>query len=121
MAQYRAICDVWLPNNTYAQAGDLLSDAVPTPAGYVPIPSGWMPCLGVDPVDSDGLQKFFNAGPTGAMGSAEHGALSTVFSGNRWQGIAVAPAVHYWRPTVQGGVKVWVVNGAESLGWKDNI
>jgi hypothetical protein len=83
----------------------------------VPIPVGWVPCLGVDPQDSAAQQAFFNAGP-GSSGQAEHGALSTVFAGNRWSGIAVAPPAIYWKPAVQGGVRGFVLHGAEGLGFK---
>jgi hypothetical protein len=72
-------------------------------------------------MSTDAVQAFFNAGPTPGMGSAEHGALSIVFCGNRWSGKPVSPANHYWRPIMQGGHRVWVVNGAEQLGWKDDL
>jgi hypothetical protein len=114
MATYRAICDIWLPNNTYAQAGDIISDVA---GAGVPIPVGWTPCLGVDPQDSAAQQAFFNAGP-GSSGQAEHGALSTVFAGNRWSGINVAAPQIYWKPAVQGGVSGFVLHGAEGLGFK---
>lgn len=117
MAIYRAIVDLYLPGGQYAQAGDTLSDI----GLGVPVPVGWVPPLGVDPIDGDGLQRFWNAGPTAAMGSAEHGSLSIVLAGNRWSGIAVAPPNHYWRPVMQGGHRVWVINAAEALGWRDDL
>jgi hypothetical protein len=115
MAIYRAICDLYLPGGRYAEAGDILSDTDGT------VPVGWIPPLGVDPVDGDGLQRFWNAGPTRGSGSAEHGSLSVVFSGNRWSGKSVSPPNHYWRPVMQGGHRVWLINNAESLGWKDDL
>ena len=110
MGSYRLLADHYIADQLF-QAGSIISDAV--------LPSTWVPTLACDPTDSDGLQKFFNAGPTTAMGSAEHGALSTVFNGNRWTGIAVAGPVHYWKQSVVGGVPVWQVQGAENLGWRN--
>lgn len=115
MAQYRAICDLYLPGDRYCEAGDIVSDS----GIGVPVPVGWPPPLAVDPIDGDGLQRFFDQGPA-SMGTAEHGTLSVVFCGNRWTGKPVAPASHYWRSIVQDGHKVWVVNGAEGLGFKDD-
>jgi hypothetical protein len=123
MASYRCTSDLFLPAPSciYAQAGDLLSDAVPTPLGYLPIPVGWVPPLAVDPQDTDGIQRFFNPGPTSGMSSAEHGALSTVFSGNRWQTQVVAPPAVYWKPATLNGAPGFVLNGAEGLGFKNEV
>jgi hypothetical protein len=115
MAIYRAIVDLYLPGGRYAEAGDILSDTDGT------IPVGWKPPLGVDPVSTDAVQAFFNAGPTQGSGSAEHGSLSIAFCGNRWSGKAVSPPNHYWRPIMMGGHRVWVVNAAEALGYKDDL
>ena len=117
MAQYRAICDLWLPNDQYAEAGDIVSDV----GVGVSVPVGWKPPLGVDPIDADGMKAFFDLGPGQAPGSAEHGTLSVVFCANRWTGKVVAPASHYWKPVMMGGHRVWMVNGAESLGYKDDL
>jgi hypothetical protein len=117
VAIYRAIVDLYLPGGQYAQAGDTLSDV----GLGVPVPVGWVPPLGVDPISTDAVQAFFNAGPTAAMGSAEHGGLSIVLAGNRWSDRPVAPPNHYWRPVMQGGHRVWVVNAAEALGYRDDL
>src|ERR1700738_3151967 len=101
MAQYRLTADHYI-GNQYLEAGSIVSDG---PQGV--LPSTWVPTLACEPIDSDGLQKFFNAGPTQAMGSAEHGSLSVVFCGNRWSGIPVAPSSRYWKPVIMNGVKVW--------------
>ena len=70
---------------------------------------------------ADGMKAFFDLGPGQAPGSAEHGTLSVVFCANRWTGKVVAPASHYWKPVMMGGHRVWMVNGAESLGYKDDV
>jgi hypothetical protein len=115
MAQYRLLVDHFVDGHLL-EAGSIVRDG---PGGL--LPSGWIPTIGCDPIDADGMQKLFDAGPTGAMGSAEHGSLSIVMNGNRWAGVPVGPPVHYWKSTVVDGVKVWVVNGAENLGWKDDV
>jgi len=114
MAQYRCLVDIFLPapGCHYAQAGDLLSDVVPTPAGCIPIPSNWVPPLGVDPIDAGAQQAFFNAGPTG-MKACDHGVPNTVMSGQRWSDVPVAAPSVYWVQTKKG----WSLNGNPSLLW----
>jgi hypothetical protein len=114
MSSYRLLADHYV-SNQLLQAGSIVSDSGP---GAV-LPPGYIPTLACDPVDTGGLQAFFNAGPTPAMASAEHGALSTVFNGNRWSGIAVSAPVHYWKRAVVSGHNAWIVVGGESLGYWD--
>jgi hypothetical protein len=71
MASYRLLADHYV-SDQLLQAGSIVSDVGP---GAV-LPSGYIPTLACDPQDSDGLQRFFWAGPTGGMNSAEHGTLS---------------------------------------------
>jgi hypothetical protein len=111
MGVYRLLADHYV-NNQLLQAGSVVTDVGP---GAV-LPFGWIPSLAVDAQDTDGLQKFFNAGP-GSSGQAEHGVLSIALNGNRWSGIPVGPPIHFWKRSVVGGYPVWQVNGAESLGF----
>jgi hypothetical protein len=111
MAQYRCLTDLFLPAPSciYAQAGDLLSDAVPTPSGYLPIPLGWVPPLGVEPTDASAQTAFFNAGPSGML-NCDHGVPNTVMAGQRWTGVPVSAPSVYWQQTAQGwtcGGRVW--------------
>jgi hypothetical protein len=112
MAKYRCLTDIFLPapGCRYAQAGDLLSDVIPTPANCIPIPVGWIPPLGVEPIDAAAQSAFFNAGPSG-MNNADHGIPNTMMSGQRWSGIAVAPPNVYWKPTVVNNVHGWTLGG----------
>jgi len=112
MAKYRCLTDLFLPapGCQYAQAGDILSDVVPTPAGFIPIPSNWVPPLSVDPIDSGAIQSFWNAGPRSSAWSGYTGMMS----GNRWSGIAVAPPSVYWVLTGKG----WTLNGAAGMGFR---
>ena len=112
MGIYRLLADYYVADQLL-QAGSIVTDVGP---GAV-LPSGWIPTIACDPQDSDGLQRFFNAGPTGGSGSAEHEVLSTVFNGNRWSGVPVSAPVHYWKKTTIGGRPVWQVVGGESLGF----
>src|SRR5262245_2738723 len=104
MAKYRCLTDLFLPapGCQYAQAGDILSDVVPTPAGCVPIPTGWVPPLGVEPIDAGAQQAFSDAGPSG-MNSADHGVPNTVMNGNRWSDKPVAAPSVYWKQATKGG------------------
>jgi hypothetical protein len=124
MAQYRLLADHFV-GGQYLEAGSVVSDVG---AGAV-LPPGWIPTLACDPIDNDGTQKFFNAGPTPAMFSAEHGALSTVLCAGRWAGKPVVGPSVYWEavtvvmpPQIALGVgytvKGFQLHGAEDLGFK---
>src|SRR5262249_44191810 len=104
----------------YLEAGAVVSDG---PDGV--LPSGWIPTLACDPLDVDGTNKRWAAGPTEAMGSAEHGALS-LMNGNRWVGKPVAAPNVYWEAvTVNmprlGAVHGFQLHGAENLGFKSSL
>src|SRR5262245_23611469 len=110
MARYRALTDIFTPapECRYVQAGDILSDIVPTPPGCVPIPVGWIPPLGVEPLDAAAQTAFFNAGPTGMKGN--DAMANTVMNGNRWSDRPVAPPSVYWVLTTNG----WTLSGTGS-------
>jgi hypothetical protein len=103
MPQFRCLVDLFLPapECRYAEAGSLLSDVMPTPPGYVRIPVGWIPPLGVEPLDQSAMDAFFNAGPS-SMVACDHGVPNTMMSGQRWSGIAVAAPSVYWKLTAKG-------------------
>jgi len=110
MAKFRAIADLYLASGHYVQSGDILSDVIPTPVGFIPIPTGWIPPLGVEPLDPDAIQAFSNAGPTG-MNSADHGIPNTVMNGNRWSDRPVAAPSVYWKQTTAKGSGGWTLIG----------
>ena len=113
MSKYRLLADHYV--------GDRLLEAGSIVSTGVELPVGWVPSLAVDPIDGEGTQAFFDAGPTGAVGSAEHGALSTVFNGNRWTGVNVAAPNVYWEPVTVNGVPCWQLHGALGYGHKDDM
>jgi hypothetical protein len=111
MAQYRAITDIFgpAPECRYFQAGDMLTDIVPTPAGFLPIPSNWVPPLGVEPIDAAAQQAFFNAGPSG-MTASDHGVPNTSMAGQRWSDRPVSAPAVYWKQAPGGG---WTLGGKQ--------
>jgi len=99
MATYRAIVDLYLPGDIYCQAGSLLSDAVPLPAGYLPIPMNWPPPTGgVDCLDGDAQTKLFLQGPRGMSSAEPH--LSATANGSRWSNQVVGPPSIFWKAAV---------------------
>src|SRR5262245_30995536 len=98
MASYRLISDHYV-NGGLLWAGSIVSEGVE-------IPVGWRPTLACDPQDSDGLQKFFDAGPPpgGPQGDCLYSSVK--FNGNRWDGRPVAGPDRYWEIVVKDGV--WV-------------
>jgi len=109
MAQYRCLADIYLPGDRYAQASDILSDAV---GAAVPIPVGWIPSLAVDPITPDAIQAFWNAGPKG-QGDAEPNQWAFPHGWSRWSNVGYAPAAIYWQ-RVLGGFQL--TGGGASLG-----
>ena len=111
MAQYKVIADVALPDGQYAFAGSVIADD--GTANSIPIPVGYSPTTGaLDPITSDAITAVWNVGPQG-QNDAEPNKWIYPFGWNRWQGVAYAKPVHYWRSV---GGNLFVLNGAENLG-----
>jgi len=121
LATYRLLADHYV-GQQLLEAGSVVSDG---PGGV--LPPSWIPTLACDPLDVDATNKFFAAGPTLAMFSAEHGSLSVALNGNRWSGKPVAGPGIYWEAvtmtfTGPGGgqypVQGFQLHGAAGLGFK---
>jgi hypothetical protein len=84
MATYRALQDISLGASwPYITAGQMLTDGLDgNPAN---IPLGWVPPAAVDPISSDAIQNFWNAGVQ-ILGM-----------------VRVSPPLIYWQPFPAGG------------------
>lgn len=92
IATYRALQDIYLGGNwPYAQAGSILIDG---PGGN--IPPNWQPPPCVDPLDADGVQRFWNAANNGGMFLGGFGSLGLVRQ--QWTNQYVAPPVTFFVP-----------------------
>ena len=91
MATYRALQDISLGANwPYIQAGTILTDQGPS----ANIPAGWVPPAAVDPLDTDAVQAFWNAGVQ-LLGL-----------------VRVARPVTYWTPyPAGGGTRPYILTG----------
>jgi hypothetical protein len=102
---YRALMDIFLPDLTYVEAGTTFTG-----------PPGWIPAVAVDPVDTNGIQAYWNLGPV-MMDNAE--ISRCLFPYGDWMrrtGVLVAAPKVYWTPTT-GGKFILTGSGA-SLGPK---
>src|SRR6266487_2462774 len=89
MATYRLLADHYV-HPYYLSAGLIVSDS---PGGQ--LPPNWLPTTGVDPLDADAIQKFWNA-RTNVSG---HPFLAEGIWGTqngRWTGVPIAPAAIRW-------------------------
>ena len=115
MATYTAMTDLWLPGQIYAPALSVLSDAVPTPQGMLPIPTSWIPpAQAVNPADSDALNKYFAAGPrlSAAQGWLALGPWN--YAASRFTGMSgYQPSTYWWQPA---GQTSWFLKNHENLG-----
>jgi hypothetical protein len=104
MARYLALTDHYLGANwPYISAGDVIQEGVNAPIGFVPTP-------GCDPLDADGRQKFFNAGPQGWTDAQTSLSLST--NSQRWSSVGVGPAKCFWQPIAPGSRKFQLTTSA---------
>lgn len=88
---YRALTDIFLPNDTYIEAGTTFTG-----------PPGWIPSVGVDPIDTNAIQAYWNLGPV-MMTNAEIGMC--LFPWGSWirrTGEPVFPPIVYWKPAPVG-------------------
>ena len=112
MAIYQALTDLSL-GGVYIQAGDTFTDtgdAAVVPSTYIP------PANAVTPLDTDGVNKVFAAGPhiDGSEPWRVNGPWGNARS--RWVGMTIASFSAYWRQLP--GSSAWVLNGQEQLGSK---
>jgi hypothetical protein len=84
--QFRALTDLYLNTGVYVQAGQVFT----APAGYPP------PTNGVDPLDPDAIQAYFNVGPRGMRDAEPYRAQFT--NSARWSDLPVPPASTQWKP-----------------------
>src|SRR5215831_2992684 len=115
MAQYVAQTDLWLPGQIYAPANSVLSDVIPTPAGMLPIPVGWIPpAQAVSPSDGDALNRVFNAGPhlDPIQGWLALGPWN--YQASRFTGMSGYNASTFWYQPA--GQSAWFLKGHESMG-----
>jgi hypothetical protein len=110
MGKYQALVDLSLGANYYVNAGD----TVDTSDTRVPI--GWIPpANAVSPLDADGVNKLFLAGPQ--VNAAEPWAQIGPWGQglNRWVGSqsVFSPSTYWYRVTGDG---MWALKGHESLG-----
>ncbi len=98
---FRALADIYLPDGNYIEAGTTFLG-----------PSGWIPAVAVDPVDSAAIQAYWDLGPV-MMKDAEIGRpLFGNYLDRRSQVFVGAPAI-YWVPAPGG----FILTGAgASLG-----
>jgi hypothetical protein len=97
-----------MPGSIYASAGDTISDG---PGGI--LPANWSPPTGaVDPITSDAIQAYWNAGPKG-QSDAEPNKWNSPWGWSRWQGITYKPPAVYWT-RVPGGFQL--TGAGASLG-----
>lgn len=82
MATYRLLADHFV-NNAFLPAGSIVGDT----GGGAQLPSGYVPTPYMDPLDSDGARKFFNAGVR------LPGLIRT-----QWTGVNIAPPITKWVP-----------------------
>jgi len=95
-AQYRLIQPHYLANNRRYEVGETIRETDNTGPGDVP--SGWVPSLAVDPLNSQAATAFYNAGPR----QISYDDLQR-WSNSQWANIAPTTTV---RP-----VTFWVKNG----------
>jgi hypothetical protein len=112
MASYVALADLYLPGDLFVQAGATLSDS--NAPGSLPIPVGWLPPSGaVDPIDTQAVQNYFNAGPGAASSAQPYQVLLPGYCGGmRWTGQAIPSPIHVWYRVPHG----FALKGGESLG-----
>jgi len=100
MAQYRLLTDHYIAGR-YLEAGTVIT------TGIAGVPANWAPTPEVDPLDTDAIQAFWNAGPRINLP-----APSIIRS--RWVGEIVAAPVVYWRAV--GGGFYQLTGAGASLG-----
>lgn len=96
MATYRALEDIYPGGNyAYIPAGAIFSDPNS-------IPVGWVPPGSVDPISTDAIQNFWNAGPQ--------------FEFRQWAMRLTTPPSIYWS-LINPGTQTYQLTGAgASLG-----
>ena len=85
MASYRTLVDHFVAGR-YLEAGSVIVEGFD-------VPVGWTPSLSVDPLDSDAIQKFWNALPGPLLSDAEFGWPG----GSRFSNVAKPVPAVYWR------------------------
>lgn len=102
---YRALMDIFMPDQSYVEAGTVFRG-----------PPGWIPACAVDPIDTNGIQAYWNLGPV--MGNSAE-VWRPIFPWGDWSrrsGILVTAPKVYWTPAT-GGKFILTGDGA-ALGPK---
>jgi hypothetical protein len=117
MATYLCQTDLFLPGAIFADAGSFLSDAIPTPAGMLPIPTSYIPpAQAVSPSDADALAKVFAAGPHLDSVEGWRALGPWNYASSRFTGMSGYHPSTYWYQL--SGSQGWALKGNEGLGSK---
>ena len=104
MSKYRFFQDAWVGTNNYT-AGDIASTA---DVGGT-LPTNWVPCVAVDPLDASAINAFWQAG-----------VQLPGLVRQQWNGIPVAPPLIYWKPfNLINAVSYQLTGAGAALGPKD--
>jgi hypothetical protein len=104
MASYRLLAPHYV-RTQYLGAGEVVSDG---PGGV--LPSGWVPTIGVDPLDEDAIQRFWNAGSIAQVRQPWWSQGYWGMQGGRWVP-GVGPPLIYWEPATSPA-SWWILTGA---------
>jgi hypothetical protein len=111
MAMYRLLADHYFPSG-YISAGTIVTE------GDGNIPIGWVPTLAVDPLNSQAIQAFWQAGPR-AANSAQPNVEIAPGWWMRWANQPVAPPTVYWQKVANGLFRL--TGGGSALGIRGDI
>jgi hypothetical protein len=108
MARYRLIADIFV-NNVLLEMGSIVSDTGPG----AQLPANYVPSSACDPLDNDGIQKLWNAGPR-EMGRANSSpALGNWGTQGHWSNVPIAAPLVHWKPFQTPNTNnLWILTGA---------
>jgi hypothetical protein len=109
MAIWRFLSDHFI-NNQIIEAGSTQNDL---PGGL--LPSGWLPTLGVEPVDSAAITAFWNKGPSDFVNW-----YLAMIPFSRWQNAPIAKPLIFWiefgTPIISSEQQYILTGSGQALG-----